>query len=87
MHDLNLASLYADELVILHEGRIAAAGTPESVLTPALLKRVYGMDTGVVRHPDNGRPQIYPRMPPPVRTPAPRTHAPVHSLTPVSARP
>lgn len=89
LHDLNLAALYADDLAILHDGRVAAAGTPESVLKPTLLKLVYGMDTGVTRHPDNGKPQIYARMasPAPAGERFPGAYAPNHQLTPVSARP
>ena len=43
LHDLNLAARYADELVLLHQGRIAVAGPPEQVLTPDSLARVYGV--------------------------------------------
>lgn len=88
LHDLNLAALYADDLAILHAGRIAAAGSPESVLTPALLKRVYGMDTGVTAHPDNGKPQIYARMAAPApEIYSPDAQTPNHHLTPVTALP
>lgn len=44
LHDLNLALSYADRLVLMHEGRVAAQGTPEQVLEPALLMRVFGLD-------------------------------------------
>jgi ABC-type cobalamin/Fe3+-siderophores transport system ATPase subunit len=42
-HDLNLASLFADEVIILRGGRIAAMGSPRDVLAPAILEEVYGV--------------------------------------------
>ncbi len=42
MHDLALAARYADRVAILAEGRLAAAGTPREVLTPAMLAAVFG---------------------------------------------
>jgi iron complex transport system ATP-binding protein len=42
-HDLNLSAAFADELLLLHEGTIAARGTPGEVLDAKLLSRVYGI--------------------------------------------
>jgi iron complex transport system ATP-binding protein len=42
-HDLNLAAAFADRLVLLQEGAIVADGSPEQVLDPDLLTRVYGV--------------------------------------------
>jgi len=58
LHDLNLAASFCDELVVLHHGRLVAQGTPEAVLTPALLRAVYGVAASVLRHPGSGRPMI-----------------------------
>ncbi len=58
LHDLNLAAGFCDSLVVLHNGKLVAAGTPEQVLTPALLRSVYGVEVAVLRHPGNGRPLI-----------------------------
>lgn len=41
LHDLNLAARYCSRLLLMHQGGIVASGTPEQVLTPALLKQVY----------------------------------------------
>jgi iron complex transport system ATP-binding protein len=57
-HDLNLAAQYCDELVLLNLGRVEARGAPDKVLTPALLKRVYGTEVVVVPHPQNGLPTV-----------------------------
>jgi len=41
MHDLNIAGEYADRMVMLAAGRVAAAGTPAEVLTEELLAEHY----------------------------------------------
>ncbi|MFD6856940.1 ABC transporter ATP-binding protein [Rhodococcus sp. NPDC060090] len=43
LHDIDLAARYCDRLVLLHAGRIVAAGTPADVLDPNRLERVYGV--------------------------------------------
>ena len=61
-HNLNLAARYADRLVLLDHGRVAAAGMPAEVLTRATVERVYGWPVRVVAHPgpgpDAGAPQV-----------------------------
>jgi iron complex transport system ATP-binding protein len=58
LHDLNLAASYADEVVVLAAGRVVASGTPEAVLTAALLREVYRVEATVLEHPVTGRPLI-----------------------------
>ncbi|NKS27511.1 ATP-binding cassette domain-containing protein [Rhodococcus hoagii] len=58
MHDLNLAAMYCDHLVVLDRGRVVTEGTPESVLTEQLLADVYGIDAIVQTHPRTGRPMV-----------------------------
>ena len=58
LHDLNLAALYCDRLLLLREGRVLAAGSPAEVLTPARLREAYGCDVLVQRHPVAGVPQV-----------------------------
>lgn len=41
LHDLTLAARYTDRVVLLDQGRVAAAGRPEEVLTSAILERTY----------------------------------------------
>ena len=50
LHDLNQASRYCDHLVVLNAGKVQAQGSPESVLTPAMLRDVFSLDAEV--HPD-----------------------------------
>lgn len=43
LHDLNQASQYSDEIIIMHHGEISAKGTPNEVITPRMLQDVYGV--------------------------------------------
>ncbi len=58
LHDLSLAAGYADHVVVLAEGRVRAAGAPGAVLTPALIREVWGVEATVLEHPATGRPLI-----------------------------
>jgi iron complex transport system ATP-binding protein len=44
LHDLNLARFFADRMLLMHEGKVLAAGTPPEVLTDGNLHRVYDID-------------------------------------------
>ncbi|MGW6538185.1 ABC transporter ATP-binding protein [Streptomyces sp. NPDC055051] len=58
LHDLNLAAMYCDHVVVLREGRVEAAGPVDEVLTEELVSEVYGVRAAVT-HPDpDGRPHI-----------------------------
>jgi iron complex transport system ATP-binding protein len=63
-HHLNLAARYADRLVLLHEGRVAARGAPDEVLTAEIAERVYQWPIVIGRHPgpgpDAGAAQVIP---------------------------
>ena len=54
LHDLTTAGQYADQLVLLHEGRIEAAGTAAAVLTAERIARVYAAHVTVSTDPDRG---------------------------------
>ncbi|NGY57782.1 ATP-binding cassette domain-containing protein [Lentzea sp. NEAU-D13] len=58
LHDLNLAASYCDRLYVLDEGRLVASGTPEEVLVPELIAKVFHVTAHVVRHPTTGVPQL-----------------------------
>ncbi len=55
-HDLNIASRFCDRLILLSEGRIAADGTSDEVITPENIKSVYGVDCDV--NTVDGRPYV-----------------------------
>ncbi|MBP2412588.1 iron complex transport system ATP-binding protein [Arthrobacter stackebrandtii] len=61
LHDLNLAAGYADKVAVLEQGRLAALGTPNEVLTEGLLSRVYQYKIDVMAHPMSGRTVVLPR--------------------------
>ncbi len=58
MHDLNLASLYFDRLILLKEGRVSADGTPAQVLTEDRIREVFSASVKVEPHPVTGVPHI-----------------------------
>ncbi|MDT8399712.1 MAG: ABC transporter ATP-binding protein [Pseudomonadales bacterium] len=47
LHDLNLAARFCQRLVLLHQGRVVAEGTPAEVLNPANLQRYYGIQADI----------------------------------------
>lgn len=58
LHDLSLAAGYADHVIVLAAGRVVAAGAPREVLTPGLIREVWGVEALVLEHPTTGRPLI-----------------------------
>jgi heme transport system ATP-binding protein len=61
LHDLGLAAAYADTVVVLSAGRVAAAGPPADVLTADVLTEVYRCPIEVFRHPRTGAVIVLPR--------------------------
>jgi len=55
LHDLNLAAAFAPRVAILDEGRIVADGPPAEVLTPDLVRRVFGVQVDEALTPDGRR--------------------------------
>ena len=61
LHDLNLAARYADHLVAMAGGGLAAPpGPPEDVVTPEVIRAVFGLESRVVVDPVSGRPLVLP---------------------------
>ncbi|QIW16524.1 heme ABC transporter ATP-binding protein [Pasteurellaceae bacterium RH1A] len=58
LHDLNLASLYADQVILLAEGKIQAQGQPQEVFTQACICRWYQADIEVIAHQQTQCPQV-----------------------------
>ena len=49
IHDLNIAAMYCTRLFVMEKGQLVASGTPEEVLTPELIRQVYGVKAKVFR--------------------------------------
>jgi iron complex transport system ATP-binding protein len=60
LHDLNLAARYADKLVFVNAGAVAASGTPEELMTEALIESVFGVQSMVITDPVHQRPLCIP---------------------------
>jgi len=58
VHDLNLASAYADHLVMLSDGRKVFDGGVPDGLTRDRLARVFDLDAQILAHPETGRPLV-----------------------------
>lgn len=59
-HDVNLASEFADLVLLMKDGRGIALGAPHEVLNPELLIEVFGLKVLVDAHPISGAPRITP---------------------------
>jgi iron complex transport system ATP-binding protein len=60
VHDLNHATRHAHHLVALRAGQVVASGPPAEVVTPVLLRTVFGVEAEVVRDPRTGVPLCVP---------------------------
>lgn len=60
LHDLNIAALYCDRLVLLAGGRVARAGTPAEVITYQMLTEVYGTEVYVALNDVTGAINVLP---------------------------
>jgi iron complex transport system ATP-binding protein len=60
LHDLNLATRYSDNLIVMREGAILAQGHPRDVITPELLHEAFGLSARVIDDPVSDRPLIVP---------------------------
>ena len=60
LHDLNLATRYSDNLVVMREGAILAQGHPREVITADLLHEAFGLRAKVIDDPVGDRPLVVP---------------------------
>lgn len=59
LHDLNLASRFADQLILLHNGQVVQTGPPQEVLADTILSEVYATPLRVEHHRELDRLIIY----------------------------
>lgn len=62
LHDLGAAARHADSLLALQQGRVLALGTPREVVTPGLVRQLYGLEARVLSTPGDGAPLVVPLM-------------------------
>lgn len=60
LHDLNQACRYADYLVVLCQGYVYIQGTPDTVMTEAMVSEVFGLESRIVPDPMTGTPMCVP---------------------------
>ncbi|KAB8143439.1 ABC transporter ATP-binding protein [Chloroflexia bacterium SDU3-3] len=60
VHDLNHATRYAQHIVAVRAGAVVAAGAPSEVITPDLLRRVFGIEADIVSDTRTGVPLCLP---------------------------
>lgn len=63
LHDLNLAAVSCQHLLVMHRGRLCAEGSPHEVLTAPFIESIYGVRPHVMPHPHTGLPQLLFTMP------------------------
>lgn len=57
-HDINLAALYCDRLLLVDEGKIAKIGTSQEVIDETIIRNVYDAHIKVQAHVDYPKPQV-----------------------------
>ena len=58
LQDLDLALRYADQVALLHEGRLAASGKPLDILKPRIIQEVFGVGAELVKGTRGGPPHV-----------------------------
>ena len=56
VHDLNHATRHAQHIIAMRDGQVVASGSPTDVVTPELLRQVFGVDAEVLHDPRTGVP-------------------------------
>jgi iron complex transport system ATP-binding protein len=57
-HDLNLASAFADRVLLLKDGRVVASGPPDEVLTAERIRTVYDVEVLLDKNPASGKVRV-----------------------------
>ncbi|WP_036556142.1 ABC transporter ATP-binding protein [Nocardioides insulae] len=60
LHDLNQAARYADHVVVMREGQVAASGMPSDVITADLVRDVFSLECEIGPDPQAGTPMVVP---------------------------
>lgn len=60
LHDINLSARYAHYLFALSDGKLVIQGAPKDIISPGLIKEIFGLDCSVFNDPVSGAPFIIP---------------------------
>jgi len=58
MHDINLATQYADRLFFLKQGELVAQGKPKDILNESLIKKVFDVNVKLINNPLTNNPLV-----------------------------
>ena len=61
LHDINLSIRYADHIFAMKKGELIAQGSPKDIITPDLMRTIYGMESSIITDPETGDPYVIPR--------------------------
>lgn len=53
LHEINHACQYADQLLVMRQGRLVARGSPQEIVTPALLRDVFRVEAEILQRRDD----------------------------------
>lgn len=59
LHDINIASLYCDYILVMKDGKIIKSGTVDEIITSETIKEVYGVDSYITENPINKKRQVF----------------------------
>ncbi|ELY2759696.1 ABC transporter ATP-binding protein [Cronobacter sakazakii] len=59
LHDLNHAAMFCDALIVMQGGQVVASGTPDDVLTEAMLREVFKVEARIEVSPHHGKKHIH----------------------------
>ncbi|EOC1348250.1 ABC transporter ATP-binding protein [Cronobacter turicensis] len=59
LHDLNHAAMFCDALIVMQGGQVVASGTPDDVLTEAMLREVFKVEARIEISPHHGKKHIH----------------------------
>ncbi|NLY66135.1 MAG: ABC transporter ATP-binding protein [Tissierellia bacterium] len=62
LHDINLACQFCDQILIMKEGKIMAAGTPKKILNTDNIKSAFSVDVELLENPITHIPYVVPRL-------------------------
>lgn len=62
LHDINLASRYADYLYVMKNGEIYKEGTPKDIITQSIVKGAFNLECVIIQDPQSKTPMIVPKV-------------------------